>query len=74
MLILLDVLVTVVLVVLSPLVRSLFNTFSAMKQVNEGRRITVGTRDHVGIDTEVLLRKIQKAKSDAGDKQFRWKK
>ena len=45
-----------------------------MKQVNEGRRITVGTRDHVGVDTEVLLRKIQKAKSDAGDKQFRWKK
>ena len=45
-----------------------------MKQVNEGRRITVGTRDHVGVDTEVLLRRIQIAKSHAGDKKFRWKK
>ena len=43
-----------------------------MKQVNEGRRITVGKRDHVGVDTEDLLRRIQIAKSDAGDKIFRW--
>ena len=56
------------------LVRSLLNTFSAMKQVNEGRRITVGKRDHVGVDTEDLLRRIQIAKSDAGDKEFRWMK
>ena len=43
-----------------------------MKQVNEGRRITVGKRDHVGVDTEDLLRRIKIAKSDAGDKDFRW--
>ena len=49
------------------LVRSLLNTFSAMKQVNEGRRITVGKRDHVGVDTEELLRRIQIAKAGAGD-------
>ena len=54
------------------LVRSLLNTFSAMKQVNEGRRITVGKRDHVGVDTEELLRRIQIAKSAAGDDKFRW--
>ena len=43
-----------------------------MKQVNEGRRITVGKRDHVGVDTKELLRRIQIAKSDAGDNKFRW--
>ena len=43
-----------------------------MKQVNEGGRITVGKRDHVGVDTEELLRRIQIAKSAAGDNKFRW--
>ena len=58
--------------IVPPLVRNFLDVLSSMKRHNEGKRVLNGKLDDVGVNTSQLLRKIQKAKIDAGDPLFRW--
>ena len=55
-----------------PLVRKFLDVLSSMEQHNARKKVTSGKINETGVDTKPLLRKIQKAKADAGDPKFRW--